>query len=127
VASAIAYPPDDKYDVVLAAAEGTAQSRLVGIWGLAATNPATPAATAKPTPKPTPTPRPTPTPIPYCTVVNLVGVMSNQAQSTWANAGFTGKVTFNPDWPPKYTITAQSLTPGTRVRCTSGITVQGTP
>jgi hypothetical protein len=59
--------------------------------------------------------------------VSLIGVPSNKAQSTWANAGFSGEVTFSPAWPPRYTITSQSLTPGTQVRCTRGITVYGTP
>ncbi|HUQ44206.1 MAG TPA: hypothetical protein VM451_07365 [Candidatus Limnocylindria bacterium] len=59
--------------------------------------------------------------------MNLVGLDSNRAQSTWNGAGFTGIVSFSPAWPPKYVITSQSLAPGTRVKCTSGISVQGTP
>jgi hypothetical protein len=59
--------------------------------------------------------------------VSLIGLPTNKAQSTWANAGFSGEVTFSPEWPPHYTITSQSLTPGTFVPCTRGITVQGTP
>ena len=60
-------------------------------------------------------------------MINLVGVEANKAQTTWTNAGFTGLVTFTPDWPPHYTITSQSLTVGATVECTSGIAVQGTP
>jgi hypothetical protein len=88
-----------------------------------------PIATIRSTPRPTPlpTPRPTPTPKPYCTVVNLVGLPTYKARSTWANAGFTGTVTFSPDIPPHYTITSQSRTVGTSIPCTSGISVQGTP
>jgi len=80
-----------------------------------------PAATARPTP------RPTPTPIRYCKVPKLIGLESNRAKGTWSNAGFTGQVTFSPAIPPHYTITSQSRTAGTSVRCTSGITVSGTP
>jgi hypothetical protein len=59
--------------------------------------------------------------------VDLVGLRTNKAQATWAAAGFTGAVTFSPEWPPHYTIAAQSLTPGDRVRCGSDIAVQGAP
>jgi hypothetical protein len=54
-------------------------------------------------------------------------VQSNQAQAKWTAAGFTGVVTQDPAGPPFYTITSQSLTAGTEVSCTSGITVSGTP
>ncbi|HET7471908.1 MAG TPA: thermonuclease family protein, partial [Candidatus Limnocylindrales bacterium] len=54
LAQALSYPPDVKYDDVLAAAEGTARTSLVGLWG--------PAASATPDPTPKPTPRPTPKP-----------------------------------------------------------------
>jgi hypothetical protein len=62
-----------------------------------------------------------------CDVVNLVGLETNKVQSTWFNAGFTGAVTFTPDWPPHYTVTTQSLAVGASVPCTSGISVSGTP
>ena len=75
-------------------------------------------------PPPNPTPAPTP---PKCKVVKLIGLRTNKAQATWSAAGFSGVVSFNPDWPPHYTITAQSVAPGDRIKCTSGITVTGTP
>jgi len=59
--------------------------------------------------------------------VDLVGLRTNKAQATWTDAGFSGTVTFSPEWPPHYEITSQSLAPGDRVRCTSGIEVHGTP
>jgi hypothetical protein len=58
-----------------------------------------------------------------CTVPDLVGVQSNQAQVRWAGAGFTGTVLFSPQPPPKYTIGWQSLPAGTDALCTSDITV----
>jgi hypothetical protein len=58
-------------------------------------------------------------------VIDLVGSQSNQAQSKWTTAGFSGAVTFNPPRPAKYTIVSQSLAPGDSVPCTSGITVFG--
>ena len=60
-------------------------------------------------------------------MIDLIGTQSNQAQAKWTAAGFTGIVTQNPAGPPFYTITAQSLTTGDVVPCTSGITVSGTP
>jgi hypothetical protein len=89
-----------------------------------------PDGTPRPYPEPNPTPKPDPTPDPTppkCEVVDLSGLRTNKAQSTWTNAGFTGTVFFNPDWPPHYTITAQSIAPGDRVRCSSDITVTGEP
>jgi micrococcal nuclease len=62
LAFAISYPPDVRYDDLLASAEGTAQSSFVGLWGPAVT--AAPAVTPKPTPKATPKPTPKPTPRP---------------------------------------------------------------
>jgi hypothetical protein len=59
-----------------------------------------------------------------CTVVNLVGVNSSNAQLTWSTAGFTGSVIFSPVIPPQYKIEWQSLAVGTDVLCTSDITVQ---
>jgi len=38
-------------------------------------------------------------------------------------AGFTGTVTFSPAVPPQYRIAWQSLTAGTTVTCSHGITV----
>ena len=94
---------------------------------------ASPSPTTFPSLAPTPSvaplaivrPTPRPTPKPYCTVVNLVGLPTNKAKSTWANAGFTGTVTFSPDIPPHYTITSQNRTAGASIPCTSGISVQG--
>jgi hypothetical protein len=60
-----------------------------------------------------------------CTVPNFVGVETNHVRSEWTNAGFTGVVSFSPDWPPHYTVTSQSLAPGSVVRCTTDIAVQG--
>jgi hypothetical protein len=79
------------------------------------------------TPVPTPVPPPSPSPQVICTVVNLVGVNSSNAQLTWNTAGFTGTVLFNPTIPPQYKIGWQSLAVGTDVLCTSGITVQLAP
>jgi len=88
----------------------------------------TPGPTPRPDPDPEPDPDPTPAPTPpRCEVVDLVGLRTNKAQATWTNAGFSGTVTFSPEWPPHYTIAAQSLTPGDRVRCGSDIAVQGPP
>lgn len=93
--------------------------------------PTSAAPTAAPTPKPTPvitpSPRPTATPSPppprMCRVIDLVGVHTYWAQVFWAFAGFSGEVTFDPPVPPSYRIESQSLAAGTRVPCTSGITV----
>jgi hypothetical protein len=62
-----------------------------------------------------------------CTVPQLIGLQSNQVKSAWTGAGFTGTVTFTPDWPPRYTITSQSLAAGASEPCTSSIAVSGTP
>jgi micrococcal nuclease len=64
LAKALSYPPDTKYDGVLATAQTSAERSFVGLWDPAAA--ATPNPTAPPTPKPTPkpTPRPTPKPTP---------------------------------------------------------------
>ena len=84
----------------------------------------TPAPTPSPTPTPAPTPTPSPTPV-TCTVVSLLNLQTNKAQSTWAAAGFSGSVIFSPLVPPNYKIQWQSLTPvGSSVACTSGITVR---
>lgn len=81
----------------------------------------TPDPSAAPTPDPTPTPAPTP---PMCTVISLLDVQSNKAQGDWIDAGFSGSVIFVPLVPPHYKIAWQSLTVGTSVVCTSGITVR---
>lgn len=84
-----------------------------------------PAATPTPTPDPGATPTPTPVPTPaMCTVVSLLNVQSNKAQEDWIDAGFSGSVIFVPLVPPNYRIQWQSLTVGSSVLCTSGITVR---
>jgi len=86
---------------------------------------ASPGASPTPTPTPTPTPAPTPTPTPkMCTVISLLNVSTNKAATNWKNAGFTGAVIFSTLVPPNYKIAWQSLTVGTSVACTSGITVR---
>lgn len=86
---------------------------------------AAPGATPTPTPAPTPTPTPTPSPTPAtCTVISLLNVQSNKAQGNWSTAGFTGVVVFSPLVPPQYKIQWQSLTVGSTVLCSSGITVR---
>lgn len=87
----------------------------------------TSAATAAPTSAPTPTPTPTPTPsasTSMCTVVSLLNLQTNKAAAKWITGGFTGAVVFSPLVPPNYRIAWQSLTVGTSVACTSGITVR---
>ena len=74
-----------------------------------------------PTPTPTPTPSPTPA---MCTVISLLNVQTNKAQGNWNDAGFSGSVIFSPLVPPNYRIQWQSLTVGTSVPCSSGITVR---
>lgn len=63
LAKAVSYPPDTKYDSVLAAAQGSAQTSSLGIWGqpVSPTAGLTPAPAVKPTPRPTPPPTPKPT------------------------------------------------------------------
>ncbi len=73
-----------------------------------------------PTPKPTPAP---PTPRPTCTVISLLDFNSVKAQGLWTAAGFSSKVTFSPAVPPQYKILWQSLTAGSSVLCSNGITV----
>ena len=86
----------------------------------------TPASTPTPPATPTPTPAPTPTPTPpvTCTVIDLVGVNSSNAQLAWNTAGFTGTIVFSPAPPPQYKIAWQSLPVGADVSCSSDITVQ---
>lgn len=87
----------------------------------------TPVPGATPTPAPTPTPIPTPTPAPtpaVCTVISLLNVQTNKAAGNWIAAGFSGKVIFSPLVPPNYRIAWQSLTVGSTIACSSGITVR---
>jgi Flp pilus assembly protein TadG len=86
----------------------------------------TPAPTGTAAPSATPTAAPTPTPVPQCTVPSFLDVQSSQAQSRWSNAGFSGAIIYSPLVPPTYRIHWQSLTVGTDVACTSGITVSST-
>ena len=59
-----------------------------------------------------------------CMVISLLNVQTNKAQQDWSDAGFSGQVIFSPLVPPNYRIQWQSLTVGTPVTCTSGITVR---
>src|SRR6478672_4690593 len=59
------------------------------------TPPPGPTPTPAPTPTPTPTPSPPPTPA-TCTVVSLLNLQTNKAQSNWTAAGFSGAVIFSP-------------------------------
>jgi hypothetical protein len=84
-----------------------------------------PGATPTPTPDPGATPTPTPNPTPQmCTVVSLLNVLANKAQSDWRDAGFSGTVIFVPLVPPNYRIQWQSETVNDSILCTSGITVR---
>lgn len=85
--------------------------------------PAGPTPTPPPGPTPTPTPTPSPTPA-TCTVVSLLNVQTNKVAERWLNAGFTGSIIFVPLVPPNYRVAWQSLTVGTTIPCTSGITVR---
>jgi hypothetical protein len=60
----------------------------------------------------------------FCTVIDLVGVNTSNAQLAWNSAGFTGTVVFSPAVPPQYKIGWQSLTVGDVILCTSDIAVQ---
>lgn len=78
-----------------------------------------------PTPIPTPTPTPTPSPTPAtCTVISLLNVQTNKAQGNWTAAGFRGSVVLSPLVPPQFKIQWQSLTVGSTVLCSSGMTVR---
>jgi hypothetical protein len=78
---------------------------------------ATATSTTTPAPTPTPTSTPTSTPISQCTVPNFIGARLNQAQSIWANAGFTTNVTTVGSMG--HQITTQSLPPGYFGSCTT--------
>jgi hypothetical protein len=84
-----------------------------------------PGASPTPTPTPTPTPVPTPTPIGNCAVPDFVGnaTKKNSAPTIWANAGFSGAITHNPNPNGNWTITSQSIS-GSQP-CTSSITIGG--
>jgi hypothetical protein len=58
-----------------------------------------------------------------CDVISLIDLNTVKAQEKWAAAGFTGTVAFSPAVPPQYRIAWQSLTAGTSVTCSHGITV----
>ena len=82
--------------------------------------------TASPTPAPTSTPvaTATPTPNPNCTVPDLTKVKAVSAQTSWAAAGFSSQVLFNPSFPASPpngggNITSQTLTAGTSALCVS--------
>ncbi|MGC8634155.1 MAG: TadE/TadG family type IV pilus assembly protein [Candidatus Limnocylindrales bacterium] len=74
---------------------------------------------------------PTPSPTPMCTVPNLVGVNTSQAQNLWGpvghgntpGAGFASNLVYAPVVPPNWTIGGQSLQAGTSIPCSSGMTV----
>ncbi len=88
-------------------------------------DPSAPVVPPTPTPAPTPTPTPTPVPTPpTCTVISLLNVNTNRAQTNWKNAGFKGSVVFTPLVPPHYRIAWQSLTVGTTQLCSSSILVR---
>jgi hypothetical protein len=59
-----------------------------------------------------------------CTVVNLVGLSTSNAQLAWNQGGFTGSVVPSPLAPPHYKIGWQSLAVATEVPCASYITVR---
>jgi hypothetical protein len=80
-----------------------------------------------PTPTPTPPPPPTSTPGLDCTVPNLIDTPASKAGARWAEAGFTGTVSFWPVPPPNYTIGWQSLLAETLAPCTSDLLVQRDP
>lgn len=83
------------------------------------------APTAAPSGAPTSAPTATPSPTPAtCTVVSLLNLQTNKAAQNWSAGGFTGSVIFSPLVPPNYRIAWQSLTVGTTVACSSGITVR---
>jgi hypothetical protein len=89
----------------------------------------TPTPTPSMTDAPTLPPSPTPTPTPMCTVPNFNNVKAEDALTTWAGAGFTTQIVFNPlapaAWPHSGgNIVDQSITAYLSRPCTStGITI----
>jgi hypothetical protein len=76
------------------------------------------------TPPPTSTATPAPTPTPMCTVPTLTGLKTNKAVTPWTTAGFVANnLVFKPGTPPVYSISIQSLTPGTSAACSAIMTV----
>jgi PKD repeat protein len=65
--------------------------------------------------------------VPDCTVPSFTGKKRNQAQGLWSGQGFTTQVQDAPGAPNGngYTITFQSITPGSVVPCDSSILVSG--
>ncbi|HXG25543.1 MAG TPA: TadE/TadG family type IV pilus assembly protein [Candidatus Binatia bacterium] len=105
------------------AATGTPAPTAVATVGPGATPTPTPGPSATPTPQPTPTPSPTPA---TCTVPSLLNLQTNKVAQAWQAAGFTGTVVYFPLVPPHYRVAWQSLTVGSSVVCTSGVTVRST-
>ena len=97
----------------------------------------TPTPTATPSPAPTSTASPTPTPTPMCTVPNLVGISTQQAQDYWGTkghgttqgAGFSSNVIFSPQVGNgnNYLIGTQSLAAGTSEPCDASTVITVTP
>lgn len=56
--------------------------------------------------------------------MSLLNTQTNKVAQKWQDAGFTGSIIFVPLVPPQYKVAWQSLTVGTSVTCTSGITVR---
>jgi hypothetical protein len=73
-----------------------------------------------------PTATPAITPVPNCIVPNLEqgSLKTDAALTQWIAAGFaSANLLFSPFVPPHFDIKTQSLTAGTSVPCTSGMTV----
>ena len=73
-----------------------------------------------------PTATPRVTPVPNCIVPNLEqgSLKTDAALTQWVAAGFaSANLLFSPFVPPHFDIKAQSLTAGTSVPCTAGMTV----
>jgi beta-lactam-binding protein with PASTA domain len=89
--------------------------------------PVPPTATRTSTPTNTPVPptatsTPTLTPVPLCTVPTLTGVSYNTGKARWDSAGFTGSMT-RASGSSSDTMTYQSSAAGTKIPCTSSVTV----
>lgn len=68
-------------------------------------------------------PPPPPAPPQPCLVPSFVNTSSSEAAGTWAGAGFTGDLSFQPPGGLPYTIAAQNLVGGTYVACVADITL----